>query len=270
MISGIESAKLKLVRATEHIEAIKNILATYSISDSNRVTTESNGEEHINVILKPPADISIMSGEVIYQIRSALDHLAFDLVKRNPQNIVLPKTWTSRSKLPLLTVVPMRGNPPVPCDVPLPYGFFASDLPGITEGAHAFIEMLQPYNTRGPWFLGTFNAMGVVERLSKIDKHRHLNITVGRVRQNEIVTFDSGRTHGTWTILDDKTKLQNVVGTEYPMGRAVDVERTFATIVTFDEGTLPDASKIPVSVVLDFCAYVVETFVIPGFEKLVQ
>jgi hypothetical protein len=48
-------------------------------------------------------------------------------------------------RVPLRTKIPTKGNPPTPWNLPLPYNFFEKTLPGISLGAFAFIERLQPY-----------------------------------------------------------------------------------------------------------------------------
>ena len=87
-----------------------------------------------------------MAGEIVYHLRSALDHLAFELVKTNPQRVTLPADWQRRCQSPLCIEIPRTGNPPVPVEVPLPFNFFKKSLPEITAQAFTFIEALQPYN----------------------------------------------------------------------------------------------------------------------------
>jgi hypothetical protein len=263
MLDGLASARLKLIRASEHIKTIKNSIATYAASGPYELIRDANGKEKINIIREPPPEISILSGEVFYQIRSALDHLTFNLVKINPNSIALPTDWEESCSFPLKLTLPKSiQNPPVP------YGHdsFSKALPGVAKGPFTFIERLQPYYSSGahnPW-------LRRLAKLSNIDRHRHLNLTVTRIRKNELVFFDSGAKRGSWSILNHDTELEAVIGTDYPMGRAVKTDRSFTPIVTFDEPTLPDAAKMPVDFLLDICAYTVETFIAPEFEKFIQ
>ena len=149
-----------------------------------------------------------MSSEVLYQIRSALDHLVFDLIKLNPGKVILPKHWERQCEFPLLIDVPTKGNPPVPHDLPLPRSLFERQLPGITPQVFTFIESLQPYNAAPLVILGSLNTFRALAILSSIDKHRHLNLTVTRVRMDELISFTSGTEHGSWSILDHQAELE--------------------------------------------------------------
>jgi len=270
MMSGLESARLKLIRASEHINAIKDSIAAYAASDPYEIVPKADGKEQFNIIREPPTEVSGLSGEVLYQIRSALDHLVFDLVKLNPQKIRLPDGWERRCEFPLLVEVPTKGNPPIAYDLSVPYNLFAKALPGITRQAFTFIESLQPYSPRSQGILGSLNTLKALVKLSNIDKHRHLNVTLARIRKNELVTFDTGAQLGGWTIFDHKAEVEPIVGTEHPMGRAVKTERSFATIVTLGESAVPEVARIPVEYVLLLCTYAVDTLILPKFENLIQ
>jgi hypothetical protein len=80
MSTEIGFVKLKLNRASEHITSIEKAISAYTrSSDSCEVRQDEEGKEKIHIIRKPPPDISILSGETVYQLRSALDQLAFIL-----------------------------------------------------------------------------------------------------------------------------------------------------------------------------------------------
>src|ERR1700676_40470 len=163
MISGIESAKLKLVRAAEHIDAVRHATWEYTADEPSRVTKHPNGSYELNFIQPPPASISILSGEAVHQIRSALDHLAFELVKLNPTRITLPAEWEEHCAFPLRLKTPKQ-QPIFNC--------FEHMLPGITKSAFTFIEAVQPYKGENAG-----NVLRNLVVLSNIDKHRHLNLT---------------------------------------------------------------------------------------------
>lgn len=84
-VNGVESARHKVVRAGEHLQSLEDKAATYlSDHQSNFVIEESNGEQQLRFVKDPPTEIAILAGEIVYQLRSALIHLAFELVKSNP------------------------------------------------------------------------------------------------------------------------------------------------------------------------------------------
>src|ERR1700722_4851148 len=141
MISGLDSARLKLIRAAEHIDSVVNSIGAYSGSEPHEITMNADGKETVHVQILPPPEISVTVGETIYQIRSALDHLAFDLVKLNTRKITLPDDWSEHCLFPLKLCIPTACNG----NTPVPYKYFEKALPGISIHAFEFIESLQPY-----------------------------------------------------------------------------------------------------------------------------
>src|SRR5208283_1945858 len=102
----------------------------------------SDGKEYLNIRKAPPTEISILAGEIVYQIRSALDHLVFDLIKVNPAILSIDPEWFEHCEFPLRTKIAVGKQPP------LPQKDFSRPLPGISPTAFAFIESVQPYNRR--------------------------------------------------------------------------------------------------------------------------
>jgi hypothetical protein len=256
MVSGLESAKLKLIRAAVHIDAARNAIWEYLADEPSGIAADANGKYTLNFAVPPPPEIALYAGEALYQIRSAIDHLAFDLVKSNTMQIQLPTGWKKRCEFPLLTEIPTKGNPPVPCDLPLPYNFFNRSLPGISRGAFAFIESLQPYYRRD----GS-SALWYLAKLSNIDKHRYLNLIKGHAQVRLwSTTHDSSAIHA-----EDGAEI------EIPYPKGVKVAGGFTPFVAFDEESLGlDKAELTVDHTLQFCLEDVERLVIPVFEKFLE
>ncbi len=108
MITALDSANLKLIRVSEHIKAIKRYRRGYARRKPHKILTDAKGKETADISKAPPHDIAIIAGEALYQLRSTLDHLAFDLVKLNATRIQLPSNWQKRCEFPLLTCVPKK------------------------------------------------------------------------------------------------------------------------------------------------------------------
>jgi hypothetical protein len=263
VISGIESARLKLIRATKHLHALEHRIATYAGKGSHRLIADANGKETVHIGDQPPPDVAILVGEIVYQLRSALDHLAFDLVKVNAQGIILPKGWEKRCEFPLCISNPTKGNPPVPC-TPLPRDRFDKTLPGISDAAFTVIESLQPYRR-----LGVANALRLLADLSNIDKHRHLHVTVAKVavyRHYQLPDgsiLDSGRggfEHGAYVDPPDST----IYG-------VVEVKTRLLPYVTFDEPAVGDGvATLEVENVLEVCLRAIADFIVPAFDNLIN
>src|SRR5216684_4329629 len=83
MARGLESAQAKIVRAMKQYKPIEDCIAKYSSTRPYRKIAQPNGTPTLDITEKPPIEISVLAGEVIYQLRSALDHMFFDLVERN-------------------------------------------------------------------------------------------------------------------------------------------------------------------------------------------
>ena len=69
-------------------------------SYGNRFTRKADGKETLD-LFEPTPLISLFAGEFIYQLRSALDHVAFDLVQMNKGGVTLPTDWQEDCAFPI-------------------------------------------------------------------------------------------------------------------------------------------------------------------------
>jgi hypothetical protein len=263
---GLVSAKLKFARAAKHLKSIQRCIAKYSASRPYTIAkTKSKKTVKVVVLRQPPPQIAILAGEMLYQIRSALDHLAFDLVKSNWGNAPLPIRWDKRCEFPLFVEVPTKGEPPVPYDTPLPKSVLAKNLPGISQQAFAFIEAVQPHYGTG----AINNALRYLAQLSNIDKHRYLNVVVARVLKKDTVRFASGlRTTG-FEAFNHGTELPAFTTGWTESDRAVYVNRRFHMRVCFGESeVLGEATALAVDRLLQLILEQIQTVIIPAFEEL--
>lgn len=264
-MNGIDSAKRKISRARDHLRALELCAAQYTSDETNLVVDESDGAKKLRFPNDPPSDIAILAGEVVYQLRSALDHLAFELVKSNSTRAVLPKGWEQACEFPLCLTVPKGGHPTISVTLPLPFNFFKRTLPAITQEAFAVIEQLQPYNGGdGP------TQLGWLGKLANIDKHRHFHVIVAQAYQSEHVrsrAIDSELLHR----LQDGAEIKPALHTPEELQGAAYVQRGIVSpFVSFDEGALPlELADISIDSVLDLCADAIERIVIPKFKEIV-
>src|ERR1022692_3449953 len=114
MPSGIKSAELKLNRAVKCLPTIKRCIATYSAGRPHKISVKSKGKKRVNVPKQPPYQISILVGEMDYQMRSALDHLTFELVKMNPDIAAIDPHWREHCQFPLIIRTRRQCKPPLP------------------------------------------------------------------------------------------------------------------------------------------------------------
>jgi len=267
MVSGLESAKLKLVRASEHLSTINRVIAGItSRTDSYEIIKDANGKETVNFLVGPPPEIAILAGEIVYHLRSAIDHLAFDLVKLNPTKASLPAHWFKSCDFPLWLTIPDHLSKSGHTNPPLPYNCFAKRLPGISRAAFAFIESVQPYRSG----TGTHSVMRLIAQLSNADKHRHPNVTLPRVALHQNLKLTGGRVF-TLTRGGFKDGAEIDSPSVVTADDIVGVQRTFLPYVTFAEptvGTGPDT--LEVQHVLQVCLEQIETVIIPAFAQLLR
>lgn len=119
MLTGIESASLKIKRAEVHIEALKTEVWRYTGIQPDGIAREIDGKEEPIFTEPPPPYIAILAGETLYQLRSTLDHLALELVK-----VRFPTCDETACSFPLFVKTPVN--------TPLPYGEFDM-LPRISK-----------------------------------------------------------------------------------------------------------------------------------------
>jgi hypothetical protein len=260
MVTGLQSARLKILRASKHIEEIKSCIATYTAGNPYEVIPQPDGKE-ILTTGTPPPELSVIAGEVLYQLRSALDHLAFDLVKLNPGNISLPADWTDKCEFPLFqTLKPGQ-------QTPLPYGSFTK-LPGVSKEAHAVIEALQPYYRVG----AANNYLRVLTNLSNIDKHRHLTLMRTRAVLHEKRVMSSGLRGTSFASLDHGAEIPALDYFSFGSDTTVDLDRSFTrAVVTFNEKeALGGATSLPVDYLLGGILDQILRFIVPAVEKLLK
>jgi hypothetical protein len=255
VISGLTSAKLKLLRAKKHLRAIKNRIAKYAAGKPHEISAKVKGKKQLNIPKPPPREIAILAGEMIYQMRSALDHLAFELVKRNPNVATLDPNWQEHCQFPLRTTIPKNRND------------FSRNLPGIPPSAITAIERMQPYHSSA---INNMNGcLRALVLLSNIDKHRHLNLLRPRVRQVQEVSYRSGSRYGSWKIIKRGTIIDSPRH-ETESVKPTRVYRRYTALVTFaEENSLgKDFNDVPLDLLLSLILYQIEVFVIPNLRPL--
>lgn len=91
---SLESVRLKVARANEHLDALKVEIARYYnthpaefVADPT-VHADSNGDQYVFGRFRadpPPAHIAVVIGDVLQNSRSALDYLVWELVLANKE-----------------------------------------------------------------------------------------------------------------------------------------------------------------------------------------
>src|SRR5579875_2816148 len=130
----------RLGRANEHIESIKTMLRAYYGSNPYEIAGEFDPDAQTisynfgRGAIPPPITIATTAGEVLHNLRSSLDHLAWMLVEENGGS---PDEDTC---FPILKVPPTPNKRGVS---PPPYV-----KGGVSATAGALIDAAQPYKLR--------------------------------------------------------------------------------------------------------------------------
>jgi hypothetical protein len=156
----------KLQRGEEHLASFVAEAQGYIDSGPYRIAHHFEPQTsdylfNIKVVREPPvARWGTMIGDVLHNLRSALDYLVYDLARLDTG-----KDRPQGTQFPIVTQDAKRYR-----EKGLPYVAMLS-------GPHrAAIRRLQPYQADNP----SENPLAVLNRLSNADKHRLLHATVGQ------------------------------------------------------------------------------------------
>ena len=264
MSGGIESARLKVARAMKIRGAAAEAIESYMASQPYEVVTDANGGETVRITKAPPPEIAVIAGEVLYQVRSALDHAFFDLVERNHAGATLPRDWERRSQFPLLIKIPekFKGDPPVPRQ------YFDKTLDALTDRAFDYIESVQPYRLRDD---NVSQWLRLLAKLSNIDKHRRLSTTVTRInRKEELVTAEGYTITSLSLPLADGAELRPAW---HPPGVVTaDAKRTryLTPTIVFDEPDVGPPLTAPIENILYKLPTMMFGWMLPNLHNLLE
>ena len=164
-MTNFEGVHAKISRASDEISWLKRDMDRFCTDIQQTIVNEINedADEQVWVFRgatpNVPIEWSVRLGEIFYNLRSALDHLVWQLVlanrqkpgRRNAFPIVKDEGDWQRATRRL------------------------KRLKGVAPRVEAEIERMQPY-TGGIGFLFDVSKFWTLSELCNIDKHRHLNM----------------------------------------------------------------------------------------------
>jgi hypothetical protein len=172
----LHSARLKIKRGREHLEAVEEAVDLWLGTDAYTISREvdpQTGDTVRRAQIKeaPPRCISLLIGDAVQNFRSALDHAVYALAES--------RLGTLSPEVEEGLMYPIVGNQ-TRKGQPANGGKIFEDavrrgqLHGVSDDARRFIEHEQPYN----WDDGyVFHWLWSLHELNRIDKHRRLPIT---------------------------------------------------------------------------------------------
>jgi hypothetical protein len=148
--------RAKIARALELLLELDECLHAYLDADPFTLQrqVQPDGVTHVFVlkVTEPaPVALSVLVGEVVHQLRSAVDHVAYGLV------VAAGNTPTRQTGFPVCTARPAA----------------LKVAGGVTAEALAAVDAVQPYQRRDP----LRHPLHVLNTLWNIDKHRNLLVT---------------------------------------------------------------------------------------------
>ena len=155
---------LKLLRADAHREELKSLIDAFFDSNPYEFYSQFDRQAsawliRVKVLEEPPPMLGIIVGDIVHNIRSALDHLACQFVLHSGNQP------TTRTAFPLFDEKPKPGSKP------------EKRWKDITAGMNAealeYIDHFQPYQTAGkpePHLLSMLNT------LWNWDKHHDIHV----------------------------------------------------------------------------------------------
>jgi hypothetical protein len=160
--TGRAGIAAKLERASQHLQTVRTEAAEYIVAgdygprvDFEKSIAERGGESGIacRAFLQPgpPLRLSVLCGDVVHNLRSALDHLANCLVVANEGT---PKEGPGGTQFPIAS--PEKAS--------------IADIEGrgVSDNAMGLVRDVQPRAPSDP--------LAILNGLSNVDKHRTLNL----------------------------------------------------------------------------------------------
>ena len=266
MPRAVDVAWDKVAWAIRNREPLKDCLSDYLGKKPYRIVTGPDGKQNLEITEHPPVKLSIIVGEMLYQFRSALDNLFFDLVKRNHGKGLLPTGWETDCYFPLRTMLPKGyASPPIPRS-----GYKSSTRDALTDEAFAFIEGVQPYYLPFEGRLAS-RLLRMLAKLSNVDKHRHLNTTILTVgRTQKAVTKEGYTSTAISPWLQSGAEIEPLMFHPIEITGDVEVSDEFTEQVLFDEPEIGSPDTTPVHDIVYMFPRFMFDFMIPNFKRLIE
>src|SRR3954447_2347916 len=149
---SLEGVDLKLNRAVDRFEALVKAAGKFGTDpNSKRLAIEDHPDPpgivvRVKEVSSPPPELQLLIGECVQQYRSALDHLAFQLLVANTRGRI-PAKLAKRSEFPIFNSGPKFRGKFNRKGKPLAGSGWAK-IEVIVADAAKVIQRLQPYHRR--------------------------------------------------------------------------------------------------------------------------
>jgi hypothetical protein len=251
MMADLLSVTLKWLRAREHLKTVEDSIESFGKANPCTIVPQINPNTHEKMWrvegkpLDPPQLLNPFIGDTLYNYRSALDHLAHQLVLRAGGT----PTWDTA--FPIMDDIhKFKSNSP-------------AKLAGMSKPMKAAIKKLQPCYRNSAF---RDPILWALESLGNIDKHRHFNLTLcasdGGIWIPGLPVWSDNKVFIYSGPIEDGTVLASVPQ-EY-----MDVDFHPAYGIAFDQGW-PTAREVLFGI-NEIVAGIIETFALAFFETSIS
>lgn len=180
MSSRLDDVRAKIERANEQVLALEAQIQEFLAADPYVVRPEydaRNGEDlyRAHVLREPPPRISVIVGEVVHDLRSALDHLAWQLTR--------PSNRRHTTGFPIFASPWESGG--------TSEAEFRAKVDGMSDDVVAVIKRLQPHQPGSP--VSKDHALYQLHKMNIKDKHHLLNVIGGAAEQRRMTVGGGGQ-----------------------------------------------------------------------------
>jgi hypothetical protein len=179
----LESCRQKCLRAAKHLEELATVISEYRDAHPYglRIDTESDPPWRIGRIEIPDAPLTqwgVIVGDFAHNLRSALDHLIYQLAILNgcdPEKMgtQFPIFITEEDYLRVGNRGRRKGK----------LSSRDSQLWGVSDAHKTIIDGLQPFEADKP----EVTALAVLNRMSNRDKHRLVSVSHGAMQNRSVI-----------------------------------------------------------------------------------
>lgn len=224
-----ESARAKIGRARSHLDFLKSDFSRFA--NGHTILKQLDPETgDTSVIYDPtplPPSWPLVIGEFFYNLRSALDHVVYDL--QGP---------IEKSEFPIFLEREKFFLPGKRGEYSKVSGMYK--IRGIQHtGVKGFIERVQPYNGPEHGVAPEFHALWGLHSLNNIDKHRTLHLCRRRPLYATLERDRPFKFAESELVFPEDLEHRAVVGKLRGTDSEVEVDYNFALRITFDESEVP-------------------------------
>ncbi len=169
--TSLTGARLKLKRARDHLYTLGDELAAFNAGEPFKIVHEpsSDGSEHVfraQILREPPPVLSVIIGDALQNMRSALEHLAWGLTpeedrRKSERSIGFPVYTDERA---FFQVDKNRGTYSTRSG--------AHKIRAMESKARTAIAQLQPYKSKDPHE----HPLWLLNELARTDRHQSLRL----------------------------------------------------------------------------------------------